>query len=234
MLYAFCAQALGELRLGHRPQVFATARADGNKAIFLLAITDHEEVRHLLQRVFTYFIANLLVTQIRLYAESLFYKGLRGVTHRAGLRIGDVHHDCLDRRQPGRELAGVVFDQDTDKTLHRTDYGPMQHHRMATLAVLVDVFGTEAARHHEVDLHRAELPGAADRIAQVVFDLRAVERALARQFLPFDAGRAQGRAQCVLGLVPGRIVAEARLGTQRDLELHVGKTELAVHLHRLT
>ena len=53
--------------------------------------------------------------------------------------------------------------------------------------VFGDVFGAQALRHHEVDLHRAALPGAAERVLQVVFDLRAVERALARQLVQLDA-----------------------------------------------
>src|SRR5690606_30986282 len=97
----------------------------------------------------------------------------------------------------------------------------------------VDVLGTKATGHHEVDLHGAELPSAADRVLQVVLDLRAVERALARQFLPFDTTGAERRAQRAFGLVPGGVVAKTRLRTQRDLDLDVSETEVRIDLQRL-
>lgn len=39
----------------------------------------------------------------------------------------------------------------------------MQHHRRVAGVVVADVFGAEALRHREIDLHRAALPRAADR-----------------------------------------------------------------------
>src|SRR3546814_2520130 len=59
--------------------------------------------------------------------------------------------------------------------------------------LLIDIFGAKPFRHHEIDLHGADLPTAADRIAHVVFDLGAVEGALARQFLPVHIGRSEER-----------------------------------------
>ncbi|MNM90269.1 hypothetical protein D3C81_1025190 [compost metagenome] len=67
----------------------------------------------------------------------------------------------------------------------------------------------------------------------MVLDLRAVERTLARQLLPLDATARQRRAQRTFGLVPGGIVTQARLRTQRDLDLDVVETERFVHRQRL-
>ena len=68
---------------------------------------------------------------------------------------------------------------------------------------------------------------------QVVLDLRAVEGALARQFLPFHAAGTQRRTQRVLGLVPGGVVAQARFGAQGDLDLDLLEAEVGVDLQRL-
>ena len=46
-------------------------------------------------------------------------------------------------------------------------------------AVLADIAGVEPLGQHEIDLQRAALPVAADRVAQHEFELRAIERALA-------------------------------------------------------
>src|SRR5438445_10897182 len=56
----FISQLVGELGDLHRPQVLARSCTHGDKAVFLLAITDHEKIRNLLQRVFAYFIADFL------------------------------------------------------------------------------------------------------------------------------------------------------------------------------
>ena len=63
----------------------------------------------------------------------------------------------------------------------------MQHDRRLSGIVIADKFGAQTLRHREVDLHRAALPGATDRILDVKFDFRAVEGAFARQFSPTPA-----------------------------------------------
>jgi hypothetical protein len=50
-----------------------------------------------------------------------------------------------------------------------------------------DVVQVEALGQVEVDLHRAELPAAAERVLQVELDLRPVERALAGRDLVLEA-----------------------------------------------
>jgi len=53
------------------------------------------------------------------------------------------------------------------------------------VAILADVIGIEALGQDEVELKGAALPGAADRVAQMEFQLRPIEGAFARQ--PLDA-----------------------------------------------
>ena len=100
------------------------------------------------------------------------------------------------------------------------------------LAVLVDVFGAEALRHHEIDLHGAELPRPADRVLQVVLDLGAVEGALARQLLPFHPGGAQGLAQASSAL--SQVASSPRRGSGRSaIFICVAEAELGVDRQRL-
>src|SRR5690606_24838363 len=183
-------QGIGEVGHRHCAQIFAGTRTHRHRAILLLAVSDHQQVWHALQRVLADLKADLLVPQIGLDAEALICKDFPDFVHVFSLGVGDVHHHGLDRGQPGGELAGVVLDQDADEALHGADDRAVQHDRVPTLAVLVHVFGAEAAGHHEVHLHGAQLPGAADGVLEVVFDLRAVEGALARQLLPLHAGGA--------------------------------------------
>ena len=77
-----------------------------------------------------------------------------------GLRIGDTENDGLHRRQPGREGASVVLDQDTGEALQRAEQARDAASPAHALAGLVDVGDVEAFGQVEVDLQRAALPVA--------------------------------------------------------------------------
>src|SRR6187402_1955816 len=126
-------QLFDELGHRHAAEVLSATGTYGNGSGFLLAVTDHDEIGHLLQRMLPDFITDFLVAQIRLNPEALSDKGLGDFTHVIGLCIGDAEHYCLNGGKPGRKQARVVFDQDTDETLHRADDGPVQHDRMLAL-----------------------------------------------------------------------------------------------------
>ena len=93
-----------------------------------------------------------------------------------------------DHRKLGRELdlfhiddvaPGVVFDQHPDETLQAADDGAVQHDGMGPTARLGHEFTTQPLRRVEVDLHRAALPLATQRVFQRVLDFRSVERTVA-------------------------------------------------------
>ena len=114
----------------------------------------------------------------------------------------DGRHHCLDRREPEREAAGVLLDQDAEEAFEAAEDGAVQHDRAVAGAVLADIFGVEAFGQVGVDLQRAALPVAADGVAQDEFQLRAIEGALAGVQFVLDAGDGAGFAQRALGLVP--------------------------------
>jgi hypothetical protein len=73
-----------------------------------------------------------------------------------------------------------VLDQDADEALHRTEGRAVDHHRPVRLVVGAVVGEVEALGQVEVHLHGAELPFAADDVADDEVDLRPVERGLVR------------------------------------------------------
>src|SRR5690242_11691046 len=103
----------------------------------------------------------------------------------------------------------MVLDQYADEALERAHDRAVQHHRGLSRVVLVDVFGAQPARHHEIDLDRTALPRPPDTVLQVVLDLRPIEGTLAGELLPFHAALAQSGAQAVFGLVPDFVRPEA-------------------------
>ena len=145
--------------------------------------------------------------------------------------VGNRQQRELYRCQPDREVAGVMFDQDADETLERTEHGAMDHHRAMLLAVLADILQLEAFRHGEVELDGAQLPAAAQRVAHMEIDLGAVEGAVARIELVFDLFPGQGAGQRRFRPLPDLQRADVfllRAGRQFDEDLL--EVETRVHL----
>ena len=67
----------------------------------------------------------------------------RGVVVEA---IGDGQHDRLHRRQPQRQLAAVVLDQDPDEALEGAQQRAVDHHRAVLLVVGARVVRGRSAR----------------------------------------------------------------------------------------
>ena len=105
-----------------------------------------QQVRDPLQGVFADFKADLLVSQICFDPKPLIFQEFSGLPHVFGLLLGDIHDDRLHRREPGGQPAGVVLDQDAEKTLQRAEDRPVQHDRRVLLAVLVDVMSPPGCR----------------------------------------------------------------------------------------
>ena len=94
----------------------------------------------------------------------------------------------------------------------------MDHHRAVLGVVLAGVGEPEALRHRVVELHRAELPGAPDRVRHVQVDLRPVEGAVARVELVGQPAPLQRGGERGLGLVPHLVRADAVVRPGRELQ----------------
>src|SRR5205814_7304963 len=114
-------------------------------------------------------------------------------------------------RQPQRERARILLDQDGDEPLHRPEQRPVDHDRPLAAAVLRDVLQLEPLRNLEVELERRALPLAAQRILDLEVDLRTVERAAALVDLEFLARLLQHAPQRRFGALPGRRLAHEAL-----------------------
>ena len=97
----------------------------------------------------------------------------------------------------------------------------MDHHRLVLGVVGARVGEPEAHRHVVVELDRADLPRAAERVGHVQVDLRAVERAVARVEVVGEALAVEHLDQVALGAVPQLVGADPLVGAGRELEPHV-------------
>ena len=165
----------------------AAQAADGDGAFLGLALADDQQERDLGQAVLAHLVVDLLVAEVGLGADARPPAAWPTTSLRIVVGVGDDRRDHrLHRRQPQRELAGVMLDQDADEALERAEDRAVEHDRAVPLAVLADVGRVEPLGQHAVGLDRADLPGAADRVGQVEFELGRVEGALAGQLLPAD------------------------------------------------
>ncbi len=120
-----------------------------------------------------------------------------------------------------------------DEALHRPEWRAVEDDRAVLLPVGAGVLELETLRHHVVDLHGAELPLAAERVADDEVDLRPVERRLAFADEVLEAhlvghvldlalrALPERRVAAVLGVV---VVAEGE--ARRDLHAERAEDEL--------
>ena len=144
--------------------------------------------------------------------------------------VGDRDADDLDRREPGRERARVVLDEHAEEALDRAELRRVDHHRLLPRAVGRLVLQAEPRRLVEVVLDRRHLPGAADRVARLHRDLRAVEGGATRVGDQLEAGLGGGVLEDLGRPVPLLVAEPMNLSDDvvagRQLEVEVVEPEV--------
>ena len=212
--------------------MFLAQRTDGNCALLSFAIANDQQVRDFRERMFAHLVVDLLIAEIASHANTSGFKlgdGLLAIIVSVGR---DRRDHSLHRCKPYRHAPGIVFDQDPDEALVRSEDRAVQHDRAMFGAILADVGCIKALWQNAVRLDRAHLPCATDCIGQMPFELGRVESAFARQFLPaiFFGCHARfdhGIAQLLLRLVPILIRTKSLFRPQRELDV-IGEAEILV------
>src|SRR6266853_3100204 len=180
--------------------------------------------------MFPNFIGYFLVPQVRFATVAGLLQGGRDPRGVVGLPLRNIEHHHLHGREPQRHRARVVLDENPHESLHRSDDGPVQHHRHPARIVLGDVLRTEQSGHGEIDLHGAALPRATDAVFQMVFDLGAVECALSREQVVTETARIQGYLKRALGFVPKLVGADPFQRARGEFVDDLGEAEVCVDL----
>ncbi len=177
---------------------------------------DDEHVRHLHARALGDAVLERLGARVEVRAHAGIVERLVHLVRVLEVLVRDRQHPHLLRGKPHRERAGEVLGEDRDEALERAAHGAMDHHRTMVGVVLADVLEVEALRRVVVELDRAELPRAADRVGDVEVDLRTVKGAVTRLELVRHARRLERGTQRRLGAIPERVVADTNLGAGRE------------------
>ena len=102
--------------------------------------------------------------------------------------VADGDDADLLGREPKREIAGVMLNQESDEPLVRAERRAMDADRDLVDVVLVFVAQIEIARLREIDLVRRDRKLAPDHAPCLHVDLRSIKRGLVRHLDVVDAG----------------------------------------------
>ena len=116
--------------------------------------------------------------------------------------LGDRQDHGLYRRQPQREGAREMLDQDPDEPLHRAVDNAVYGDRGLALAIFVHIFQLEARRLLEVQLYSAHLPFATQCVIHKDVHFGSVEGTVFFGDRIFLAALFQDLMQGSFGLVP--------------------------------
>src|SRR5215831_1562431 len=108
--------------------------------------------------------ADFFAAQICLDAQSLFSQIVANLDGEIALTIRDRKHNRLHWREPDREFALEVLDQDAEEPLHRSQQRSMNHNRSMRLTIFADEFQTKPLRQIEIELNRRQLPQSTDSV----------------------------------------------------------------------
>src|SRR6516162_3923200 len=208
--------------------LLATKPSRRNRPVHRLSPPDNQHDRHFREAVLAHLVADLLVAGVELDPEPgrrTFQGDLCRILRGLGSDRRDNH---LKRRQPQRKTSGIMLDQYGDKPFHRAENRPVNHHRGMAPAILADIDGPEPSRHIEIELDRAALPLAAERVAKVELEFRPVKRALSGVERIGEAGRLDRRFQIMLGPVPDRIAADPYGRPVSEFDLDILEAEVSV------
>ena len=159
--------------------LIAAPGVDADRAGLDVVVADDEDVRELLQLGLADPRAERLLGLAEDGPEAV---ALQPVDDAGGVGVvvaAHREHPDLLRGQPGRERAGVVLHEHAEEPLDRAEQRAVDHDRLVALVVGADVLDAEALGRLEVELDGGHLPGAADGVAGLHRDLRAVEGAAA-------------------------------------------------------
>src|ERR687890_152725 len=184
-----------------------TALADVYCPFHLLGVPNDKQVWHLLSGVFPDLLLHAHRRIVDLNPQPLrLLKSLPDLTGVREVPVCPRYHHRLHRREPQRERAPVLLDEDCHKTLCSPRYGPVQEHRRVRVAILANVHTSQPSWLNEVHLDRRELPLPPQHVPRQEVGLRPVESRLPGHGLVGDVGGVEGVAQGTLGSAPLLIV----------------------------
>jgi hypothetical protein len=128
------------------PLVAAAACSHGYRAVGALAIPYHQHVGNLLQLRLPDLISNLFLAVVEIGPETGCPQPVANRCSIVEMAVGNGQKNGLNRRQPERERARVMLDQDGNEPFKAAEYCTMNDDRPMLGVVRPDVFQVEPLR----------------------------------------------------------------------------------------
>ena len=170
---------IGELLDVHELQVFSAAMPGGNAFVLNFTIPYYKHIGYFLQLGFADFKMQAFIAKVNVRPYIIVNELFKDFCSKSKMAVCDRDHHGLHRREPGRESAGKMFDQNAHKPLHGAEDDAVQHDRPVLAAVFADIGQVEALGQDEVALNGGALPGALQAVVELEVDFRAVKSAIA-------------------------------------------------------
>src|SRR6266403_226084 len=148
-------------------EVAFAAMADGDGAGFGFLGADDEHVGNLLHLRVADFCGQLFVAVVEMDAKIVALQSFGDVPGVIGDFFADRADFHLHGREPQREGARVMLDQDAEKALDGAEQRAVDHQGLMLGAVFADVLQAEARGEIEIELHGGELPRASDGVDEL-------------------------------------------------------------------
>src|SRR5229473_3197694 len=198
----FALEGFDKFGEGLGAEVAFAAMANGDGAGFGFLGADDQHVGNFLELRVADFGGQLFVAVVEMRAEIVALQSFSDVLGVVGDFFADRADFHLHRREPQREGAGIVLDQDAEEALDGDEQRAVHHERLMLGAVFADVLQAEARGEIEIELHSGELPGTADRVDELDVDFRAVERAFAYHLFERNVHALHGVSKSGCSAVP--------------------------------
>mmetsp|Transcript_3792 Transcript_3792/g.4275 ORF Transcript_3792/g.4275 Transcript_3792/m.4275 type:complete len:638 (+) Transcript_3792:646-2559(+) len=144
----------------------------------------------------------------------------------------DGHNHDLAWAEPEWPLAGEVFSEDGNHTLHATHDSAVDDHRTLS-ACLCGVIEVEADWQLEVELHSSTLEFAAEGVKDRDVNLGTIEGAISWVELPLLAGLVEGILQGSLSLIPDLQLSQVPLRSRGEGHLVLQSKYSVDLIHKL-
>src|SRR5210317_2415766 len=163
-----------KIRRLHRFQVLTGAMPCGDSAGGHFLIADHQHIRNFFHLGFTNLETQFFIAQISLHTNPFGAQFFTNLLDVSGLAVSHIKDFNLNRGNPEWEIAGVMFDQNTDKTFNGPQDNPVDHDRPVLLAVTPDIAEIKPFREGKIALDCSTLPLPVKSVFELDIDLRAV------------------------------------------------------------
>ena len=161
-----------------------------------------EHIGYATELIVADFATQSLVSVVDLEADIGFFKLASHGVGVVEIFVAHRNYNYLFWREPERQSSGCVLEEYSHETFHRTERGAVNHHGAVLGIVRTGVFEFEALGQVVVHLDCAELPAAANGVADHEVELGTVECSFAQFGAGVDAFLGASLDDSCFGLMP--------------------------------